>query len=145
MIDPPSLDDAIIASELLRQSRRNRWAFAWAAFLAANHFTALMFVFGWYYWIVPRSKFQIDSMGVYPRDAALLLIQQSDLIVNYWHFLAMIGLLLLISDFVIMEWMSKQLGLTRTLLFAIFVAILILMNVAVGNHILSEEIARLQK
>ena len=129
--------------EVLHQARRDRWATLLAAIVTATHVLAGLFVFGWYYWIVNRWKFDLDSFGIEISQPAIWLITQSDFIVNYWYLLVIVGPTALVCDFLVMRWMGKQIGLRWVVLWGVCVATILLANVAVGNHLLHQAKAQL--
>ena len=139
---------SLLPPEPLRQSKRDRWANTLAATLAVAHFFAELFVIAWYYFIVPRRKFEVDHMAFLSSAAvspsAVGVIVQSDLIVNYWYFLVFMGPPFLIADFMMMRWMAKQLGLSTALLCGMGITALILWNYFHGNYVITQELSRLR-
>lgn len=125
------------ASEVLRQSRRDRWAGRLAAGSTAIHFAAGFLVFAWYYFIVPRIKYNIEQAGGEVSNVAIVAIRQSDFIVNYSYLLLFIGPLLLVIDFRIGRWIAKEMGLRWASAFSICITIILLINIAFGQYILS--------
>lgn len=142
-------DKIVLPPKRLRQSQRDRWSNTVAAAITAAHFLAGLYVIGWYYFIVPRSKFEFEAMapllnGVKLSPSPLAVIMQSDVIVNYWYLLFLAGLPVLIADFLMMRWMAKPLGLSATLLCGLGITLLILLNYFYGNYVLTQELSRLR-
>ena len=131
------------APDVARRLRRDRWAAPLAVIVTATHVLAGLFVFGWYYYIVPRWKHDLDSFGIQISNAAILLIGQSDLIVNYWYLLVFVGPTALVVDFLLTRWLGKQSGLRWACLWGVCVTMILLSNVAVGNHLLQQAEAQL--
>ena len=131
------------APEVLHQVRRDRWATSLAVIVTTVHVLAGLFVIGWYYYIVPRWKYDLDSFGIQISQRAFWLLAQSDFIVNYWYLLVIVGPTALVCDFLVMRWMGKQIGLRWVVLWGVCVATILLANVAVGNHLLHQAKAQL--
>lgn len=132
----------------LRQSRRDRWATPVAAAITSAHIFAGLFVIGWYYFLVPRRKFELDELAFRAvsviSDLAIAVIMQSDVIVNYWYLPAIVGLPVVIADFLVMRWVAKQLGLSKAVLCGIGITMLILLNYVYGNYVIVGELSRLR-
>ena len=131
------------APEVLHQARRDRWATSLAVIVTTVHVLAGLFVFGWYYYIVPRWKYDLDSFGIQISQPAFWLLAQSDFIVNYWYLLVIVGPTALVCDFLVMRWMGKQIGLRLVVLWGVCLAIILLANVVGGYYVLHDAKARL--
>ena len=129
--------------EVLRQARRDRWATSLAVIVTTAHVIAGLFVFGWYYYIVPRWKHDLDSFRIQVSQTGVWLIAQSDFIVNYWYLLVIVGPTALVFDFLVMRWMGKQIGLRWVVLWGVCVATILLTNVACGHYLLHQAKAQL--
>ena len=142
--DSATRDEAADSPELLRQSRRDHWAFTLAAIVTTIHGFAGSFVFGWYYFtyyfIVPRLKQELDGVGHAISRPAILLIIQSDFLVNYWYLLLFVGPLALLFDFVVTRWIGKQIGLRWAICFGFCMTAVLLITVAWGQYLLHQEL-----
>jgi uncharacterized protein YqgC (DUF456 family) len=131
--------------EALIQAARDRWASPLAAMFVMVHFIGGVFLFGWFYWIVPRIKWQVDQTGIPPTASVLLQIYQSDLIVNYWYVPAFFGIPFLIIDFLTIRWIAKQIGRSKACAVGLSLLLLILANFGYSYLVLKAEIARLNE
>lgn len=121
-----------------RLAWRDRWASPLAAAITIGHFLSILIVLGWYYYIVPHSKHVLDSYGVDLTSQAKRLIHISDSIVNYWYLLVPLAPVVMITDFVFTRWIAERIGLRYASLSGLFIALLILSNVGVGEYLLRD-------
>ncbi len=84
-------------------------------------------------------------MGMEVGRTAEYLIQQTDWIVNFWYMLVVLVPVALYVDFALLRWMAKRWGVSRTVLFGVVVAGLILLQAAFAHFAFSTELARLQQ
>jgi type II secretory pathway component PulF len=121
-----------------RREWRGRWASTLAAVITAGHFLSILIVLGWYYFIVPHSKHVLDNYGVELTSQAKFLIHVSDSIVNYWYLLVPVAPVVMILEFVFTRWIAEHIGLRYASLCGLFIALLILSNVGVGEYLLRD-------
>lgn len=129
----------------LQRSRRERWAAPLAALGGILHALAGLFVLSWYYFIAPRWKYEIDQAGFAISQNAMLLIQVSDLVVNYWYVIVLAGLVFLVIDYFLLEWLGREVGLSAAFLAMIVIAIVMLSHVVYTHFVFQQETANLRK
>lgn len=122
--------------EVLRQARRDRWATPLATVAALLHVFTGVVVFGWFYFIAPRYKWELDQLGRQLSQDVILQISLSDFIVNYAYLFAMLIVPIPIISFVTHAWLARRLGLRWACMSATAVAILILSNAVLSYSIL---------
>jgi len=115
-----------------------------AALLTTLHFLANIVVFGWYYFLAPRWKRELNDVGMEVGRTARHLIQQSDWIVNFWYMLVVLVPVALFVDFVLLKWMAKRWGVSRTVVFGVVVAGLILLQAVFAHFTFSTELLQLR-
>ena len=103
-----------------------------------THSLAGLCVLGWYYYIVPRWKHELESIGYEISRLAVALFRQSDLVVNYWYLLVIIGPPTLMMDFLLTRWMAKQIGLRWAIVYAACVTLTLLCHIAYGQFLLHQ-------
>lgn len=121
-----------------RRERRSRWASTLAAVITIIHSLSALIGIGWLYLIVPRSKYILNSYGVELTSQAKFLIHVSDSTVNYWYLLVPVAPVVIIVDFVFTRWTAEHIGLRYASLCGLFIALLILSNVGVGEYLLRD-------
>jgi hypothetical protein len=141
--DSLGADEADNSPEILRQSRRDRWAQPLAMIVTLVHFLAGMAVVGWYYFVVPRWKQELEAFGSELTPAGILLIGQSDTLVNYWYLLLFVVPPLLAVDCRLTRWVGRQCGLRWGILWGICITVIFLINIGYGQSLLFQERARL--
>lgn len=127
------------------RTRRERWAAAVASLVVVVHLFAGIFVFGWYYWIVPRWKYQLEQYGYQLTPEAVLLIQCSDIVILLGVLLVVLALPVLVIDFLWAHWMVRQSGMRITLAIATFIALIPLASFASGQYIMQRQMALLEQ
>lgn len=120
----------------LRRSYRHGWAIPLAATIAVAHLLSGLILTGWFYWIVPRFKYELDSYGVQVSASALSIIQMSDLIVNYWYILIPVVPIALVLDFLVAWWTSRAIGRRFAIAYGLTILLLFFANGAVCQYIL---------
>ena len=73
-----SFDDTEVSS-------RGRWATIVAVVMVIVHFLVVFVILGWHYYVVPRAKFDFDNLGQPLSGSTIMVIHQSDFVVNYWY------------------------------------------------------------
>lgn len=121
-----------------RREWRSRWASTLAAVITIIHSLSALIGIGWLYFIVPRSKHILDSYGVELTSQAKFLIHVSDSTVNYWYLLVPVAPVVMIIDFVFTRWIAEHIGVRYASLCGLFIALLILSNVGVGEFLLRD-------
>lgn len=121
-----------------RREWRRRWASTLAAVITIIHSFSALIGIGWLYFIVPRSKHTLDSYGVEITSQANFLIRVSDSTVNYWYLLVPVAPAVMIVDFVFTRWTAEHIGLRYASLCGLFIALLILSNIGVGEYLLRD-------
>ena len=134
--ESPSNSPDVALLPMLRQARRDRWATTVASLAAVLHAVAGLVVFGWFYFIAPRYKFELAQMGRELSQGVILQINLSDLIVNYWYLFGVLFVPVPILSFVAHVWLARRLGLRWACVSTIAVAALIVSNAAVSHSIL---------
>lgn len=122
--------------EVLRQARRDRWATPLATVAALLHVFTGVVVFGWFYFIAPRYKWELDHLGAQLSSDVIFQIGLSDLLVNYWYLLGHLFVPVPIISFVFHAWLARRLGLRWACVSVIAVAIVILSNAVLSYSIL---------
>ena len=126
----------------LRRSYRTRWAIPLAATIAVAHLFSGLILAGWFYWIVPRFKYQLDSYGVQISAPVLSIIQFSDILVNYWYVLIPIVPVALILDFLVAWWTAREIGRRFAIAYGLAIMLLFFANGAISQYLLNETKAR---
>ena len=140
---PPSREATSVPT--LHQSRRDRWASSVATFAVVIHSLSALVVFGWYYFGLPRWKHELDSVGIELSGAVILLIGQSDAIVNYWYVGLPLVPIAVICDFLTTRWIARQIGLRWACLGVACITAVLLANVVVGKYIVEQERVQIGK
>lgn len=126
----------------LRRSYRAGWAIPLATTIAVAHLFSGLILAGWFYWIVPRFKYELDSYGVQISAPVLSIIHLSDLIVNYWYVLVPVVPIALILDFLVAWWTAREIGRRFAIAYGLTILLLFFANGAVSLYILNEAKAR---
>ena len=126
----------------LRRSYRTRWAIPLAATIAVAHLFSGLILAGWFYWIVPRFKYQLDSYGVQISAPVLSIIQLSDILVNYWYVLIPVVPVALILDFLVAWWTAREIGRRFAIAYGLAIMLLFFANGAISQYLLNETKAR---
>lgn len=121
-----------------QQARRHRWAGTLATVICTLHVAVAAIVFGWYYWFVPRWKHQLDDFGYEITSQARNLIHISDCVVFYWFLLTPLVPIVLCTDFVATRWLARQIGLRFASVVGLFIILLMLANLVIGQYYLIE-------
>ncbi|MBC8117639.1 MAG: hypothetical protein H7062_24875 [Candidatus Saccharimonas sp.] len=128
--------------EVLRQKRRDRWATPLASLAALLHVFVSFIVLAWYFFIVPRLKFEIDQRGKQVSWSVFSQITLSDFVVDYSYLLAPLfvptAIVLSVTSFLAHRWLARHLGLTCASASAVVVALLIVSNVLFSYTILKQ-------
>lgn len=122
----------------------NSFTTATAVFLMAAHGVASSIVFGYFYWVVPRLKTLFDDFGVVVSPPVQLLINQSDMVMNYWYFIIVCVLIAMAVDFSLLRWLSQRIGMIRTLLSGFCLTVLIILQVVFAHYFFSAELDRIR-
>ncbi|MEK6261347.1 MAG: hypothetical protein AABP62_22330 [Planctomycetota bacterium] len=134
--------DGYSAREVLRQARRDRWAAPLACLAALLHAFMSFIVLAWYFFIVPRLKFEIDQRGKDVSWSVYSQITLGDFVVEYSYLLAPLfvptAIVLSVTSFLAHRWLARHLGLTCASASAVVVALLIVSNVLVSYTILKQ-------
>lgn len=128
-----------------RQARRIRWCSVLATLICAAHLFTAIILFGWYYWFVPRWKWELAGYGYQLTPQSFFVIGISDVIIVGVLVLFVIAPVTLIIDFVAMRWIARHVGLRRASLVGLSVVLLMLANLAIGHFILSDAKAQVLK
>lgn len=139
MVAKSSADMSALSS---RQLNRNRWAIPLAAIFAIMHSFAGIILAGWFYWIVPRAKWDFDQYGVLVPAPALSIIHISDLVVNYWYALILVAPVAVALDFLITWWITRQIGRRFAVSYGLAVLLLFMANLAISQNVLNQTMAR---
>ena len=126
----------------LRRSHRHGWAISLAATIAVAHLFSGLILAGWFYWIVPRFKYQLDSYGVQISAPVLSIIQLSDILVNYWYVLIPVVPVALILDFLVAWWTAREIGRRFAIAYGLAIMLLFFANGAISQYLLNETKAR---
>ncbi len=130
------------AREVLRQARRDRWATPLACLAALLHVFASFIVLAWYYYIVPRLKFEIDQRGKQVSWPVFVQITLSDFVGDYSYLIAPLfvpmAIVLSVISFLAHRWLARHLGLTCASASAVVVAFLIVSNILLSYTILRQ-------
>lgn len=129
-------DDNSGSVEVLRCSRRDRWAQPLAMIFTATHLLLAIVMVGWYYHFVPTFKYRFEDANATLSPWVVAAIQQSDFFVNHWYLYAPFGIVSLVFDYVIMRWIANELGLKHVAIFATFIASILLINLAFGVFVI---------
>lgn len=122
--------------EVLRQARRDHWAIPIAIAAALLHSFSGVAVFGWFYFMVPRYKWELDQLGRQLSQGVILQISLSDLVVNYWYLFGVLSVPIPIVSFVTHAWLARRLGSRWACMSAIVVTVLIVSNFVMSFSIL---------
>lgn len=128
-----------------RQARRARWCSVLATLICAAHFFTAIILFGWYYWIVPRWKWEFSDYGFELTPQSFYVIAISDLVMVGAFVLIAIAPVTLILDFIATRWIARHIGLRWASLVGLSVVLLMLANIAIGHYILVDAKAQLLK
>jgi hypothetical protein len=128
-----------------RQARRVRWCSVLASLIFAAHFFSAIVLFGWYYWIVPRWKFEFQDHGFEPTPQSFYVFAISDVVIVGLFLLIVIAPVTLILDFIATRWIARHVGLRWASLVGLSVVLLMLANIAIGHYILVDAKAQLWK
>jgi len=142
--EPKIVNETDCPPDILRLSRRDRWASTLAVALIVIHALAILSSLRWYYCTAQQWKLEIEGIGIEVSQVVQLLIGQSDMIVNYWYLLVPVAPPFFVVDFMLMRWIARQVGLRRAAICGICIASIFVINMAFGQFILSEEWSRLQ-
>ena len=99
-----SFDDTEVSS-------RGRWATIVAVVMVIVHFLVVFVILGWHYYVVPRAKFDFDNLGQPLSGSTIMVIHQSDFVVNYWYLFFGAGPFFLAFDFYFIRYVGKEIGL----------------------------------
>lgn len=127
----------------LHRSTRDRWTTPLAAATAVAHLLSAVVLVGWFFFLAPQFKHDLDVFGVEIPASATSIIRMSDMVVNYWYLLIPVAPIALFGDFVVTRWIAKQLGLLFALRLGVCISMLFFANVAVFHYVLSETEARI--
>jgi hypothetical protein len=128
-----------------RQARRIRWCSLLAAFACASHLFTAIILFGWYYWIVPRQKYELEGYGYNLTPQSYFVFGISDVIIVGVLVLVVIAPVTLIIDFITTRWIARHIGLRSASLFALSLVLLMLANMVIGHFILADAKAQVLK
>ena len=126
------------SGEVLHPSYRDRWGPTLAAIITAVHCVTGMLVLSWYAFAVPHLKAEVEGVGSAIPQNAVLLILQSDLLVNYWYLWLIFGLFAVKYDFLIMRWGMRQSGLKWGLSAGGCIATILLFTVVCGQVVIHQ-------
>lgn len=121
------------STDVLFESRRGCWTCSVAAIAVSIHTLAWLINLTWYYYIVPRWKQELESIGYELPALAKSFIMQSDVVVNYWYVLIPIAPSALVLDFLVARWISRELGVRFGLLYGVCAIPLLLGIVVYGQ------------
>ena len=116
---------------------RNRKATNVAAAVIVMHFLVFLVVSGWWYFIVPRVKQELDKPGAIVTSSKVYLIQQSDFFVNYWYAFVVAAPILLAADFLLIRYIGREYHLRAAIASGAIIAMLYLAYPLAGSYILS--------
>jgi type II secretory pathway component PulF len=101
------------------------------------HVMTLLGVSMWLYFVIPKWKKVFEDFDVsLPRETVWLIIF-SDLFVNYWYVVVLIGAPLFTVDYLLMRWLSRRRGLATFSLYAAGAFVILLAPYAIGQMILN--------
>lgn len=132
-----------LSDEVLYSSRRDRWAAPLAMIMTSIQILAGLISLGWYYFFVPRTKKILDDFGMEISQYAALVIRQSDLLVNYWYVALIVGIAALAIDFLVIHWLTKELGMVAAIAFGVCGAAIPLTYMGHGHYILHSAMAKI--
>ena len=139
-----SLDTEIaLSDEELQISQRDRWATPIAIMMTSIQFVAGSSTFGWYYDYVPRIKKILEDFRIEISPDAVLVIRQSDLLVNYGYVLCLVGPAALAINFLVIRWLTKELGLIAGIGFGICGTAIPLTYMAYGHYVLHSALSKM--
>ncbi len=118
-------------------SFRRRWATTVAVVTIFVHFLVFLVVGGWWYFIVPRVKQELDKPGAVVTSSHVFLIQQSDFFVNYWYLFVVAAPILLACDFLLIRYIGREYRLRAAIASGAIIAMLYLAYPLAGSYILS--------
>lgn len=126
------------ATLLPHQSQRDRLATPIALVVTVVHCLAGLLVFAWYYFFIPRAKRDFDNFGIELSSQVVVLIKLSDVVVNYWYILFALAVPAAVLDFVVVRWICKVSGIGWGIALGVWIAGILLINVAVMYYILDQ-------
>ena len=141
--NPDSSNRMEVLPEVLHFSLRDRWATPLALGMTSIQFVTVLMSLAWYYFVVPRARKILDDFGMETTQDAILVIRQSNLLVNYWYFLLVVGPVAMAIDFLVVRWLTKELGLYAGIAVGVCVAAIPLAYVAHGHSILHSAISKI--
>ena len=117
-------------------SFRRRWATTVAVVTIFVHFLVFLVVGGWWYFIAPRFKEELDKSGQVT-SSQVFLIHQSDFFVNYWYVFVLAGPVLLAFDFLLIRYIGREFRLRAAVASGVIIAMIYLAYPLAGFYILS--------
>lgn len=129
----PETTDIQESTDVLFESRRSRWTCSVAAIAVSIHTLAWLINLAWYYYVVPRWKQELESIGYELPALATSFIMQSDVVVCYLYVLIPIAPPALVLDFLVARWISRELGARFGLLYGMCAIPLLLGIVVYGQ------------
>ena len=127
-------EPSVVDSEFALRDRRAKNV---AAIIIAMHFLVFLVVGGWWYFIVPRVKQELDKPGAVVTSSHVFLIRQSDFFVNYWYLFVVAAPILLACDFLLIRYIGREYRLRAAIASGAIIAMLYLAYPLAGSYILS--------